>query len=297
MAKLGFLGLGIMGAPMATQLIKAGHSVTVWSHNGSKAEQFAQNHHAALAQTPAEVGKASECIFLCVGDTAMSRTVILGEQGIAAGAGQGSIIVDCSTISAIESRRIANTLASKGIEHLDAPCTGSRVGAESGTLSFMIGGKKDVFERVRPYFEAMGKRLYYCGESGMGLRAKLTQNLILGSMLQALNEGLVLSAKAGVDPELMLDILNNSATRSTLVSAKAPAIFQRNFETNFSVKWLEKDIGLALELAADVGVPLPLTGLTRQLCRAAISSGYGDDDIAGSIRVLEKLAGCEVRSA
>lgn len=297
MAKLGFLGLGIMGAPMAAQLIKAGHSVTVWSHNAGKAEKFAHSHHAALAQTPAEVGKASECVFLCVGDTEMSRAVILDEQGVAAGAKKGTVIADCSTISAIESRRIAGELQSRGIEYLDAPCTGSTAGAESGTLSFMVGGRKEVFERIQPYFEAMGKRLYYCGGSGMGLRAKLTQNLILGNLLQALNEGLVLSAKAGVDPELMLDILNNSAARSAMVSSKAPAIFKRDFETHFSLKWLEKDIGLAIELAADVGVPVPLTGLTRQLCRAGISAGYGDEDIAGSIRVLEKLAGCEVRSA
>lgn len=295
MANLGFLGLGIMGGPMAERLIGAGHSVSVWSHNRVKAAEFARSHSANLAATPREAAQNSDCVFLCVGDTKMSGQVIFGDQGLASGAREKLVIADCSTISAVESRRFASKLAAQGIEYLDAPCTGSKSGAGSGTLTFMIGGRKEVFERVRPYFEAMGKRLYYCGESGMGLRAKLAQNLLLGNLLQALNESLVLSAKAGVDPKLMLEIFDNSAARSAMVSGKAPAILKRDFETRFSVKWLEKDLGLAIELAAEIGVPVPLTGLTRELCRAAITSGYGDDDIAGSIRVLEKLAGCEVR--
>jgi 3-hydroxyisobutyrate dehydrogenase-like beta-hydroxyacid dehydrogenase len=131
----------------------------------------------------------------------------------------------------------------------------------------------------------------------MGLRAKLTQNLILGNLLQAFNEGLVLSTKAGVDPELMLDILNNSAARSGLISIKAPMVFKRDFSTNFSVKWLEKDIGLAVDLGSQLGVPLMLTGLTQQLYQAAMAKGYGEQDICGSIRVLEELAGCEVAAA
>lgn len=138
--------------------------------------------------------------------------------------------------------------------------------------------------------------MYYCGDAGMGLQAKLTQNLILGNILQAFNEGLVLSTKGGVDPELMLDILNNSAARSGLVAAKAPAVFRRDFETNFSVKWLEKDLGLSLELAAELGVPLELTPMSKQLLRNAIAQGFGEDDICGSIRVLEEASGCCVSS-
>jgi 3-hydroxyisobutyrate dehydrogenase-like beta-hydroxyacid dehydrogenase len=211
------------------------------------------------------------------------------------GAKPGTILVDCGTVSPLESARIANALHSHDIDFLDAPCTGSKAGAENGTLTFMVGGKEEVFKRVRPYFEAMGKTFYYCGESGMGLRAKLTQNLILGNLLQAFNEGMVLSTKAGVGPDLMLDILNNSAARSGLISAKAPAVFKRDFSTNFSVKWLSKDIRLAIELGSEIGVPLPLTALTQQLFEAAVAKGYGEEDICGSIRVLEELAGCEVR--
>jgi 3-hydroxyisobutyrate dehydrogenase/2-hydroxy-3-oxopropionate reductase len=158
----------------------------------------------------------------------------------------------------------------------------------------MVGGERAVFDRARPYFEVMGKSLYYCGLQGMGLRAKLTQNLILGNLLHAFNEGFVLSTKAGVDPGLMLDIVSNSAARSGFVSAKAPAVFRRDFSTNFSVKWLEKDLQLMLDLGRELEVPLPHTALSQQSLRNAIAKGYGDDDICGSIRVLEELAGVEV---
>jgi 3-hydroxyisobutyrate dehydrogenase-like beta-hydroxyacid dehydrogenase len=294
MAKLGFLGLGIMGGPMARHLVTGGHDVAVWSNNQKKAKALADSAGALFCATPTEVAQNSECAFLCVGDTAMSRGVILGEKGLVKGAKKGYVIVDCSTVSPLESSRVAEELAALGIEFLDAPCTGSKAGAEGGTLTFMVGGKQEVFAHVKPFFEAMGKSLYYCGKSGMGLRAKLTQNLILGNLLQAFNEGLVLSTKAGVDPELMLDILNNSAARSGLISVKAPMVFKRDFSTNFSVKWLEKDIGLAIDLGGELGVPLMLTGLTQQLFQAAMAKGYGEDDICGSIRVLEELAGTEV---
>jgi 3-hydroxyisobutyrate dehydrogenase-like beta-hydroxyacid dehydrogenase len=296
-AKLGFLGLGIMGGPMARHLVQAGHTVAVWSHSQNKARELAG---ATFCATPAEVAQNSECAFLCVGNTAMSREVIMGEKGLVKGANSGAkkgfVIADCSTVSPLESSRIAAELEPQGIEFLDAPCTGSKAGAEGGTLTFMIGGKQEVFDHTKPFFEAMGKSLYYCGKSGMGLRAKLTQNLILGNLLQAFNEGLVLSTKAGVAPELMLDILNNSAARSGLISAKAPMVFKRDFSTNFSVKWLEKDIGLALDLGSEIGVPLLLTGLTQQLFETAIAKGYGEDDICGSIRVLEEFAGCQVKA-
>jgi 3-hydroxyisobutyrate dehydrogenase-like beta-hydroxyacid dehydrogenase len=293
MAKLGFLGLGIMGGPMAQHLIKAGHEVALWSYSAEKAEKLAGNG-AVACKTPAEVAKQSEVVFLCVGDTKMSREVILGKDGLVNGAQKGLVIVDCSTVSPSESRKISAELKEKGIEFLDAPCTGSRSGAENATLTFMVGGNASVFEKTKPYFQAMGKQLYYCGESGMGLQAKLSQNMILGNLLQAFNESLVLSTKGGVPPELMLEILDNSAAKSGLITAKAPFVLARDFSTKFSVKWLEKDMGLMLDSAAELNVPAPLTALSRQLYRAAIAKGYGEDDICGSIRVLEEIAGCEV---
>ena len=280
---------------MAQNLRKAGHEVAVWSHGIQKASVFGEMHGATCYTSPAEVARASEVVFLCVGDTAMSRHVILGEGGLKTGSKPGSVIVDCSTISPFESVQIGKALVHDGINFMDAPCSGSKAGAESGTLTFMVGGLRSVFDEVKPHLEPMGKAFYYCGEQGMGLRAKLTQNLILGNLLQAFNEGFVLSTKAGVDPEVMLDILNNSAARSGLVSAKAPAVFRRDFATNFSVKWLEKDMALMVDAAAEMNVPVPLTALSQQLLRTAIAKGFGDEDICGSIRVLEDIAGVQVK--
>jgi 3-hydroxyisobutyrate dehydrogenase/2-hydroxy-3-oxopropionate reductase len=298
MAKLGFVGLGIMGGPMARALVRAGHQVALWSHSKGKAEKIAAEAKGATAcATPAEVAAKSECVFLCVGDTKMSREVILGAQGLAAAGrakGAALTIVDCSTISPSESKRIGAELKARGIDFLEAPCSGSKAGAESATLTFMIGGDTSVYERVKPWLEAMGKQLYYCGGAGMGLQAKLSQNMLIGGMLQAFNESFVLAAKAGVDLNLLLDIVNNSAARSGMVSAKAPMALARNFEPNFSVKWLEKDMALMLESAAEHNVPAPVTALSREMLRAAIAEGYGDEDIIGSVRVLEKMAGAQV---
>jgi 3-hydroxyisobutyrate dehydrogenase-like beta-hydroxyacid dehydrogenase len=241
MAKLGFLGLGIMGGPMARHLLMAGHQVVLWSHTPGKAMAMANHGNGIVCTTPADLATHSECIFLCVGDTAMSRAVITGPKGIASTAKPGTVIADCSTIAPTESQNMAAELRELGLYLLDAPCTSS---------------KND-----------------YCGGSGMGLHAKLSQNLIIGNLLHAFNESFVLATKAGVPPALLLEILNNSAARSGLVSAKAPLVFARNFETHFSVKWLEKDMSLMLDSAEQLQVPLPLTSLSRQLFQEAVAKG------------------------
>jgi 3-hydroxyisobutyrate dehydrogenase-like beta-hydroxyacid dehydrogenase len=296
MAKLGFLGLGIMGHSMARNLMRAGHEVAVWSHTASKAKELAAAEKGVFCETPKQVGEHAECIFLCVGDTAMSKQVVLGPDGIAEGARRGTVVADASTVSPSESRAMGEALAAKGIDFLDAPCTGSRPGAEGGTLTFMVGGKPEVFERVKPLFEPMGKRLYYCGGSGMGLNAKLTQNLILSNIMAAFNEGMVLATRAGVDPKLMLDILDNSAAKCGLIAYKAPFVFRRDFQPNFSLRWMHKDIGLMLDSGKELNVPLPLTSLTHQLFQAAISKGLSEQDFCSSIKVLEELAGVEVKA-
>ncbi|HZL56023.1 MAG TPA: NAD(P)-dependent oxidoreductase [Bryobacteraceae bacterium] len=296
MAKLGFLGLGLMGYPMAQNLRKAGHEVAVWSHTGSKAQQLAAESGAKACLTPAEAATDAEAVFLCVGNTKMAEKVILGDKGIIKGAKKGAVVVDASTISPSASIHIHNELAAAGIDFLGAPCTGSTPGATNGTLTFMIGGEEKVFEKVKPYLEVMGKKLYFCGGPGMGLHAKLTQNLVLSNILQAFNEGIVLSTKAGIEPKLMLDILANSAAKSGLIDYKAPFIFRRDFTTNFSVKWMHKDIGLMLDSAEELSVPLPLTALTRQMFQAAIATGHGDEDICSTIKVLEEIAGVEVKA-
>ena len=295
MAKLGFLGLGIMGYPMARNLLRAGHQVALWSHSAAKARELAREENGVFCETPREVAEFAECVFLCLGDTAMSEQVVLGHEGLAAGARPGLVIVEASTISPAGSRKIGQELAGRGIHYLGAPVTGSKPAAEKGTLTFMIGGDKEVFERVRAYFEPMGKQLYYCGGPGQGLCAKLSQNLIISNLLQAFNEAFVLSTKAGVDPELMLEIMHNSAARSALVDFKAPFVFDRNFETNFSVKWMHKDICLMLEAAQGLNVPLQLTSVTERLFRAALDAGLENEDICSTIKVLESSAGVDVK--
>jgi len=294
MAKLGFLGLGLMGYPMARNLLKAGHDVELWSNSAGKAEKLAAEADGKVCTSPADVAKHAECVFICVGNSTMSEAVILGPGGVKEGASKGSVVVDASTVSPSSSRHVGEELAKIGVDFLGAPCTGSTPGATNGTLTFMVGGDEKVFERARPWLEAMGKKLYYCGGPGMGLHAKLTQNLVLSNILQAFNEGIVLSTKAGMDPKLMLDILDNSAAKSGLINYKAPFILRRDFETNFSVKWMHKDIGLMLDSAAELNVPLLLTSVTRQIFQAAISTGHGDEDICSTIKVLEEIVGIEV---
>jgi len=295
MAELGFIGLGLMGYAMARNLARAGHKVAVWSHTVSKAKQFADEEKGIACASPKEVAEKSEFVCICVGDTAMAEQVLIGPNGVIEGAVPGTVVADASTIAPSASRAIGEKLGSKGIHFLDAPCTGSTPGANAGTLTFMIGGDEKVFERTKPFFDAMGKKFFYCGGPGHGLQAKLTQNLILANLLQAFNEGMTLSTKGGIDPALMLEILDNSAAKSGLISYKAPFVFKRDFTTNFSTKWMHKDIGLALESAGELELPLPITSLTRQVFTAAIAEGYGELDMCSTIQVMERWAGVEVK--
>jgi len=285
-----------MGYPMARHLLEAGHEVALWTHTAAKARELAAKGKGTACATPKEVAQRADFIFYCVGTTAMARAVSTGKDGLLEGIRPGSVTADCSTVSPTESAEIGALFTAKGVHFLDAPCTGSKAGAEGGTLTFMVGGDQGAFDRAKPYFEAMGKRLYYCGPAGQGLKAKLTQNLVLANLMQAFAEGLVLATKNGVSPQLMLDILDNSAAKSALISAKAPFILKRDFVTNFSTKWMHKDIGLALESAKGLDLPLPLTAITQQMLQAAIAKGYGEDDFCSTIRVLEDLAGIQVKS-
>ena len=296
MAKLGFLGLGLMGGPMAEHLLDAGHEVALWSHTKAKARKLAKSKKGGVyCDTPAEVGSFAECVFLCVGDSAMSEAVLTGPDGVIEGIAADAVVADCSTIAPSVARKLAKQFEAKGAWYLDAPCTGSTPGARGGTLTFMVGGSKKIFARTKPYFEAMGTRFYYCGKQGMGLHAKLSQNLVLANMLQGFVEGMVLAAKAGVDPELMFEILDNSAAKAGLISFKAPQIFARNFEAAFPLKWMKKDVSLMLDSGRELGVPLPNTALVHEMFTAGIARGHGDEDIAAAIKLFEELAGVEVK--
>jgi 3-hydroxyisobutyrate dehydrogenase/2-hydroxy-3-oxopropionate reductase len=285
-----------MGYPMARHLVRAGHDVALWSNTAAKAQKLASEGKGSRAcATPGEVAEHSDCVFYCVGDSAMSQEVALGTGGLIHGVKPGTVVADCSTIAPALSREIGQAFHAKGAAFLDAPCTGSVPGAENATLTFMIGGDERVFESVRPHFEIMGKLFYYCGGPGMGLQAKLTQNLVLANIMEAFSEGMVLATKAGVPPELMLEVLNNSAAKSGLISFKAPYILKRDFATNFSTKWMHKDVTMALDSARQLGVPLPMTAITQQMFQAAMAGGHAEDDFCSTISVLEGWAGVVVK--
>jgi 3-hydroxyisobutyrate dehydrogenase-like beta-hydroxyacid dehydrogenase len=284
-----------MGYPMARHLVKSGHEVALWSNTAQKANELAKEGKATACSSPKEVAERADYIFYCVGDSAMARAITLGPGGLIEGVRPNAVVADCSTIAPSVSKEIGAAFSARRATFLDAPCTGSKPGAEGATLTFMIGGDEDAYNRAKPFFEIMGKVFYYCGPAGQGLQAKLTQNLILANIMQAFAEGMVLATKGGVNPELMLDILNNSAAKSGLISFKAPYILARDFRTNFATKWMAKDVGLALETAKAMDVPLPATALTEQMLRAAVASGFGEDDFCSTIRVLEDWAGVVVR--
>ena len=297
MANLGFLGLGIMGYRMAGHLLRAGHDVALWSHSAGKADKLAKEGRGTACAAPRNVAERSDVIFYCVGNTEMAEEITLGAHGLIQTARAGTLIADCSSIAPEASQQIAQAFAAKGVDFLDSPVTGSTGGADKATLTFMVGGGKAVFERAKPYMEIMGKLFYYCGPSGYGLRAKVTQNMIGAGILQAFCEGLILANKAGIPPELMIDILENSAAKSGLASFKAPFILNRDFTTHFSAKWMHKDVGFALEMARSLDIPLPQSAVTEQMLRAAVSKGWGDDDFCSAIRVLEDWTGTEIRKA
>jgi len=286
--QLGFIGLGIMGMPMAKHLVAAGHSLVVYSKTTAKAQALGQT----VAASPAELARKADLIFMIVSDTA-------GVEEMAAGLHEGirkdAIVVDCTTISPSASRRLAAKFAERGAHWLDAPVTGSKAGAEKGTLTFMIGGDQAVFDKVKPFLLPMGQNIYHVGGQGMGLHAKLSQNLVLALTFEGVCEGLVLAAKAGIKPSVMYDILQNSAAKTGILEYKSAAIFKRNWATNFSLKWMHKDIGLMLESGKEMGVPLPGLAIVHQLFGASIARGHGEEDYASVITLLEEWAGVQVK--
>jgi 3-hydroxyisobutyrate dehydrogenase/2-hydroxy-3-oxopropionate reductase len=294
--QIGFIGLGIMGMPMARHLIRAGLSLTVWSHTAAKAEELGREG-ATVAASPASLAAKCDLIFIIVGNTEQMREVAVGREGLLTGIREGAVVVDCSTVAPAASRKVAAQFAACGAQFLDAPCTGSKAGAQAGNLTFMVGGDRGTFDRICEYFRPMSKdmKLYYVGGNGMGLHAKLSQNLVLALTYQGMCEAFVLAAKAGIAPELMYDIIQNSAARAGVIEYKKNAVFSGNWDTNFSLKWMHKDMGLILDTGRELGVPLPALAVAHELFGASVARGHGDDDYASAITLIEDWAGTQVR--
>jgi len=293
---IGFIGLGIMGQPMALNLVKAGHSVTAFNRTRSKAEPL-ERAGARIASSPAEAAREADIVMTIVSDSAAVEEVVLGKEGVLETIRPGAVLIDSSTVSPMLSRKIACHVAGKGARMLDAPVTGSKHGAEKGELTFMIGGEREVLDRVLPVLQVLGKKHIYCGANGAGLSAKLAQNAIQATMVEVFCEGFVLAAKAGVQPQTMFEIIQSSMARASLTDFKAPFIFKGDFTPYFPLKLMHKDLELAMEAAYAQNVTMPAAATVKEVYGAAKAQGKGDMDYAAVVTFLEELAGIQVRTS
>ncbi len=273
---VGVIGLGLMGKPMALNLLKAGFIVTVWNRTRVRADDVLKAG-AKWADSPRETAAQSEVLVTIVSDPPALEQVLWGEQGALAGLRQGCVLVDSSTVSPALARRAAEACVGRGAEFLDAPVTGGTWGAEKGELVFMVGGKKEVLERVEPVLSAMGKKWFLLGPYGAGQTVKLAINSILALEVQALAEALALVTAAGVEGERLLGVLQASMARAPVLDIKAPLMLKRDFAPSFPLRLMHKDITLALELAGQLGVPLPATAAARETYSAA--KGLAKEDV------------------
>jgi 3-hydroxyisobutyrate dehydrogenase-like beta-hydroxyacid dehydrogenase len=283
--RVAFLGLGIMGWPMAANLVKAGHEVTVWNRTPKEVPG------AVTAATPAEAVKGKEAVWICVSDTKAVQAVLFGPDGASQGLESGTVVVDSSTISPSASLQFMEDLQERGCEFLDAPVTGSKVAAESGELIFMIGGNPSNIERVEPLLRAMARKVIHMGDNGKGLSAKLAQNMNIVFMYEGLCESLTLAKKLGVPPEKMFQLIEASMVRSGVADYKKPFILNQDYTPNFPLKLMHKDMHLMIDAARENGVKLP--GLTKidEIYEEASRLGYDDLDYAATIMLLEEWAG------
>jgi len=288
--RVAFLGLGIMGQAMAANLVKAAHEVTVWNRTpGTLVEG------AAVAQTPAAAAQGAEVVWLCVSDTAAVEEVVFGKDGVAASFAEGMIIADSSTIAPSATVKFAGRVAAKGVAWVDAPMTGSKIGARDGTLVFIVGGDEAPIERLKPLFAAMGKKIFRMGETGKGQATKLAMNLQIAMIFEGFAEALTLATKLGVDTQQLLQLIEATMVRSGVVDYKGPFVLQRDFTPNFPLRLMHKDIRLALEAAKEARVKLPGLETVEEVYEMATEDGHKDLDYAATLTLLEKWAGVQVK--
>jgi len=293
-SSIGFIGLGIMGQPMALNLVKAGHVVTVFNRTAEKAAPL-KEAGAKVAATPAEAAANSDFVISIVSDTAAMEEVVMGKGGILETIRSGAIVIDSSTINPVASRKFACKVAGRGASWLDAPVTGSKHLAIKGELTYMIGGDREAFDRALPVLQVLGKKHIYCGSHGLGLAAKLAQNVIQSTMVEIFCEGFVLAAKAGLKPQIMMEVVQGSMARASLTDFKAPFIFEGDFTPYFPLKLMHKDLTLAMESAYAQNVPMPAAAAVKEVYGAAKAQGKGDLDYAAVVTFLEELAKVQVR--
>lgn len=290
--KIGMIGLGIMGKPMAKNLLKAGYDLTVSDLNPSSVEELVAC--GAKSADNAEIGQNCDLVLTMVPNSPQVKAVMLGEDGVASHMKPGSVFIDMSSINPVASKEIAAALAEKGIEMLDAPVSGGEPKAIDGTLSFMVGGKQEIFDKYKPILEAMGTSVVRCGDVGAGNTTKLANQIIVACNIQAVAEALVLAQKAGVDPQLVFDAIRGGLAGSTVMNSKAPMMIAGIDKPGFKVDLHIKDLNNALDCAHTVGAPVPMTAAVQEILQWLHSHDGGQKDHSAIAQYYEELTDIKI---
>lgn len=277
-----------MGRPMAANLVKAGHNVTVWNRTVGKSVDGART-----ASTPAEAANGAEVVWICVSDTKAVEHVLFGPEGVETVLTPGMIVADSSTIAPASTLEFADRVRAKGADFVDAPVTGSKIGAEAGQLIFIVGGREETVQQLQPLFQAMGKQYIRVGETGKGEAAKIAMNMMIAHIYEGFAEALTLSRKLGVPPEKMVELIQASMIRSGVTDYKAPFVLKKDYSPNFPLRLMLKDIRLMLEAGARSGVKLPGTEVVERIYAQAADAGMKDLDYAATLKLIEQMAGIE----
>jgi 2-hydroxy-3-oxopropionate reductase len=293
--KLGFIGLGIMGKPMAKNLLKAGFNLVVFSRSNGPVEELVKEK-ALSANSPGEVAEHSEVIITMLPDSPEVEEIILGKDGVIRGTKPGSVVIDMSSINPLVTQEIAKALKEKEVEMLDAPVSGGEIGAIQGTLAIMVGGEEKVFNDCMEIFKAVGKNIVHVGGIGAGGYVKLVNQIIVALNIATVGEAFSLGVKAGLDPQVIYQAIRGGLAGSSVLETKAPMIFGRNFKPGFKIRLHQKDLKNALSTAKDLGVPLPLTSLVQQILISLMTDGRGDEDHSALVTFFEKMAKVEIKS-
>lgn len=291
--KVGFIGLGIMGKPMARNLMGAGYEITVHNRSRGPVDELAAEG-ASVAASPREVAENSSVIITMLPDSPDVERVVAGESGVLEGLGEGKLLIDMSTISPVVTEELAERVKERGASMLDAPVSGGDVGAIEGTLSIMVGGEEESFERARPLFEAMGKTVIHVGPTGAGQVAKAANQIVVALTIEAVSEALVLGSKGGVAPEKILDVLGGGLAANKVMEVKREKFLSHTFEPGFRTELHHKDLGIALSAGREYGVVLPVTALVDQMLLSMQRKGWGGEDHSALLRVIEDLSQHEI---
>ncbi|MEM6488488.1 MAG: NAD(P)-dependent oxidoreductase [Pseudomonadota bacterium] len=288
MAKVSFLGLGVMGYPMAGHLVAKGHEVTVFNRTAAKAEKWAAEHGGAFAETPRAAAEGSTIVFCCVGNDDDLRSVVLGDDGAFAGMGQGALFVDHTTASATVARELSATGAGKGIGFVDAPVSGGQAGAENGQLTVMCGGEQAAFDQAKPVIDAYAKFCGLMGPVGAGQLTKMVNQICIAGLVQGLAEGLNFAQKAGLDGMQVVEVISKGAAGSWQMDNRHKTMLEDFFDYGFAVDWMRKDLGICLEEAKSNGARLPVTALVDQFYGEVQDLGGGRWDTSSLIKRLKR---------